>query len=449
MAKILGMPKLSPTMEEGVLARGQEGGRRGRRRRSDRRGRDRQGEHGLPLVDKGTLLSSSSRGAHGQARAPVAILGRPGEDVCALVASAEAAPRRRPRERAQPAESRRRAEAPTRRRSDAGRDAEARARGEGRAETRPKAPDRARARAQRHAAAATLAPASVRTAPSATARARRRPRTARVLASPYVRKIARERGIDLAGVRGQRARTGASSRAISSRSEPRRTRGAATRRARRGRRARAAAPREPEARPLSHDAQDDRAAAHRVEADRPALLPDHRRRRRARSLALREQINAELARARRERTKATKPDKISLNDLLIKAVRARRCARARVQRAVHAATRSSSTSASTSRSRSRSPTAWSRRSCATPTRRASSPSRARCATSPARARAKKLKPEEMSDGTFSISNLGMFGIDAFSRRHQPARGRDPRGRRGARRAGRAETARSCRASGWR
>jgi pyruvate dehydrogenase E2 component (dihydrolipoamide acetyltransferase) len=32
----------------------------------------------------------------------------------------------------------------------------------------------------------------------------------------------------------------------------------------------------------------------------------------------------------------------------------------------------------------------------------------------ARAREKKLQPEEMSNGTFSISNLGMFGIEEFS-----------------------------------
>uniref|UniRef100_UPI0026EC0CE8 2-oxo acid dehydrogenase subunit E2 n=4 Tax=Phenylobacterium aquaticum TaxID=1763816 RepID=UPI0026EC0CE8 len=32
----------------------------------------------------------------------------------------------------------------------------------------------------------------------------------------------------------------------------------------------------------------------------------------------------------------------------------------------------------------------------------------------ARARARKLKPEEFQGGTFSISNLGMFGIKAFS-----------------------------------
>lgn len=40
----------------------------------------------------------------------------------------------------------------------------------------------------------------------------------------------------------------------------------------------------------------------------------------------------------------------------------------------------------------------------------------------ARARAKKLKPEEMQDGTFSISNLGMFGIDAFSAVINPPEG---------------------------
>ena len=39
-----------------------------------------------------------------------------------------------------------------------------------------------------------------------------------------------------------------------------------------------------------------------------------------------------------------------------------------------------------------------------------------------RARAKKLKPEEMSDGTFSISNLGMFGIDSFSAVINPPEG---------------------------
>jgi pyruvate dehydrogenase E2 component (dihydrolipoamide acetyltransferase) len=39
-----------------------------------------------------------------------------------------------------------------------------------------------------------------------------------------------------------------------------------------------------------------------------------------------------------------------------------------------------------------------------------------------RARARKLKPEEMTDGTFSISNLGMFGIDEFSAVINPPEG---------------------------
>ncbi len=39
-----------------------------------------------------------------------------------------------------------------------------------------------------------------------------------------------------------------------------------------------------------------------------------------------------------------------------------------------------------------------------------------------RARSKKLKPEEMADGTFSISNLGMFGIDSFAAVINPPEG---------------------------
>ena len=39
-----------------------------------------------------------------------------------------------------------------------------------------------------------------------------------------------------------------------------------------------------------------------------------------------------------------------------------------------------------------------------------------------RAKAKKLKPEEMANGTFSISNLGMYGIDEFSAVINPPEG---------------------------
>ena len=46
-----------------------------------------------------------------------------------------------------------------------------------------------------------------------------------------------------------------------------------------------------------------------------------------------------------------------------------------------------------------------------------------------RARDGKLKPEEFQGGTFSISNLGMYGIKRFRRRDQPAAGLHPGGRR--------------------
>lgn len=40
----------------------------------------------------------------------------------------------------------------------------------------------------------------------------------------------------------------------------------------------------------------------------------------------------------------------------------------------------------------------------------------------ARARAKKLRPEEMQNGTFSVSNLGMYGIDEFAAVINPPEG---------------------------
>jgi pyruvate dehydrogenase E2 component (dihydrolipoamide acetyltransferase) len=39
-----------------------------------------------------------------------------------------------------------------------------------------------------------------------------------------------------------------------------------------------------------------------------------------------------------------------------------------------------------------------------------------------RAKAKKLRPEEMANGTFSISNLGMYGIDQFAAVINPPEG---------------------------
>ncbi len=47
----------------------------------------------------------------------------------------------------------------------------------------------------------------------------------------------------------------------------------------------------------------------------------------------------------------------------------------------------------------------------------------------ARAKAGKLKLEEFQGGTFSISNLGMFGIKDFTAVINPPHGVHPRGRR--------------------
>jgi pyruvate dehydrogenase E2 component (dihydrolipoamide acetyltransferase) len=48
----------------------------------------------------------------------------------------------------------------------------------------------------------------------------------------------------------------------------------------------------------------------------------------------------------------------------------------------------------------------------------------------ARARARKLTPDELAGGTFTISNLGMYGIRQFTAVINPPAGSDPRRRRG-------------------
>ena len=49
----------------------------------------------------------------------------------------------------------------------------------------------------------------------------------------------------------------------------------------------------------------------------------------------------------------------------------------------------------------------------------------------ATARDGKTQPADMSGGTFTITNVGVFGIDAGTPDHQPRRVRDPGLRRGA------------------
>ena len=47
-----------------------------------------------------------------------------------------------------------------------------------------------------------------------------------------------------------------------------------------------------------------------------------------------------------------------------------------------------------------------------------------------RVRDGSITPPELSGGTFTVSNLGMYGIAQLHRDRQPAAGGDPRGRRG-------------------
>src|SRR5690606_9338673 len=135
---------------------------------------------------------------------------------------------------------------------------------------------------------------------------------------------------------------------------------------------------------------------------------------------LREQINADLAAAVPKGSDA-KPDKVSINDLLIKAcaialVRVPECNATltpdslvfhrRVASSVAVAIPDGLVTPVVRNADEKSVVAISRevRSLA------------------ARARKKQLTPEEMANGTFSISNLGMFGIDEFAAVINPPEG---------------------------
>ena len=106
--------------------------------------------------------------------------------------------------------------------------------------------------------------------------------------------------------------------------------------------------------------------------------------------------------------------KVSFNDIIIKAVGDGAAAASRVQRLVAGRPhplleRGPRRHGGGDRGR-----ADHARSSATPTSSRCARSPPRRATSPARARERKLKPEEYTGGTFSVSNLGMFDIDEFT-----------------------------------
>ena len=391
MAKILEMPKLSPTMEEGVLSAWHK-------KAGDAVAVDDvlaevetdKATMEFRAFDAGTLLAVLvEAGAHVRLGQPVAVVGAPGEDIAGLVASlgapAPAAEPVRPPPTAAPAP------------------------------TAPTASNASSASTASNASNASTARSGFTPRGTSLDRTSHEPEHAddgeagRVLASPYVRKLARDRGLELAQVRA----SGKHGRVLPEDLDARATTALAAP-------GPAAAPAlaAPEVRPLSPMR---RTIARRlveskstvphfyltIDVDAGPLT------------ALRESVNARLAEAAAGKEGAA--TKLSVNDLLIKAValalvRVPECnaqfseegllVHSRVDISVAVAVPDG---------------------LVTPVvRDAHTKSVAGIAAEvrelARRARAKKLRPEEMSNGTFSISNLGMFGIDTFSAVINPPEG---------------------------
>ncbi len=441
MAKILDMPKLSPTMEEGVLATWHK--KEGDAVEVDDLLAEVETDKAtmeFRAFDKGTLLKLLvTAGAQVKLGQPVAILGSPGEDISALVAQAggsggAAPPAEAPKEEEQAPHTPRAPgfaktmEMPVVSMSQAQSDA---------VNAKQDAPQRA-PQTMRPAPATPVDRGNIltrteRDLPPALNGGEGRG-AERVLASPYVRKVARERGIDLQGAHG----SGEHGRILPTdleslargNSAPAGGAGAAQAPAPLARASTSTALAnpslaQPEVRPLSpmrktiarRLTQSKQTVPHfylTIDVDVEELV------------ALRERINGELASAQPKKSAsangdAPKPDKISLNDLIIKAsaaalLRVPECnaqftedailVHKRVDISVAVAIPDGLVTPIVRNADQKSVVAIARevRDLA------------------ARARTKKLKPEEMTDGTFSISNLGMFGIDAFSAVINPPEG---------------------------
>ncbi len=459
MAKILDMPKLSPTMEEGVLSAWHK--KEGDAVEVDDLLAEVETDKAtmeFRAFDKGTLLKIlAAPGAQVKLGDPVAILGAAGDDISALVAQAGggAAPAKAP------AKAEAKEEAP---KGDAAKgDASEGEAPEGEAKNDAPANEEA---PEEEAAPLTEAPKAQRppprvpTGPKSMLDRTEREREAappqaeeggRVFASPYVRKIARERGIDLQGAQGTgpngrvvaedleaigkapeptRASTGASAAQSSTQSSTQSTALAKT-----GPQtitSPTAAPgnglREPEVRPLSMMRK---TIARRLSESKKnvphfylTIDVDV-----GRLVTFREEINAELLDGANAEGKPrgapaadeVKPLKISLNDLLIKA-----CAVA-LARVPECNAQFTPEAILVHRRVDISVAVAVPEGLVTPViRNADAKSLVAIAKEvrelAGRARAKKLKPEEMMDGTFSISNLGMFGIDEFSAVINPPEG---------------------------
>lgn len=385
MAKILDMPKLSPTMEEGVLSAWHK--KAGDSIEVDDLLAEVETDKAtmeFRAFDRGTLLEilvpAGTQVKLGQA---VAIVGNAGEDVSALKASVgnAQAPAPAPAPAAIPA-----AAAPEKPAPKA-------------VEASPEVP---------FVRKGSLLDRTEYDADDEPAQA------GDPLASPYVRKLARDRGIDLEKTRG----TGKNGRVLPEDLDaaPKATALAPAPTALATANALAA----PEAKPLSpmrktiarRLVESKRNVPHfylTIDVDAEALV------------ALREDVNTKLAKSAPKGAEAEAPAKVSVNDFIVKAValalvKVPECnaqfsddailLHQRVDVSVAVAVPDG---------------------LVTPVVRNADRLSVIAISQEIRelarkARSKKLRPEEMSDGTFSISNLGMFGIDTFSAVINPPEG---------------------------
>lgn len=431
MAKILEMPKLSPTMEEGVLTAWHK--KEGDAIAVDDLLAEVETDKAtmeFRAFDKGTLLKLLvAPGANVKLGQPVAIVGDAGEDVSALVAQHGAAAPAKQAAPAQPRQTEATSPAPA-----------------------PAPAQMTAANAQNATPAAPTLPPSPRGPDTEAPRAQRAPaRTSsmldrtehlpervaapngtgdgRVLASPYVRRVAREKGVDLRGAHG----SGPGGRVVQAdldrlKPAPQRSddpdntsrsivRADVALQAPAHSTSSGPSLAEPEARPLSmmrktiarRLTESKQTVPHfylNIDIDAGPLL------------ALREHVNAELAESARE---GQETPKLSVNDFLVKAcalalLRVPECNASFTPEAILVHRRVDISVAVAVPDGLLTPVV----------RNADQKSVAGIGREvrdlAARARAKKLKPEEMQNGTFSISNLGMFGIDAFAAVINPPEG---------------------------
>jgi len=425
MAKILEMPKLSPTMEEGVLSLWHK--KEGDAVEVDDLLAEVETDKAtmeFRAFDRGVLLKLLvAAGAQVKLGQPVAILGAKGEDVSSLAASVGASSSSPspspspspPSPTATPTATATATATPT--------NLSPPPTGELRSPLSP----------PQSPPATTTMPAPARRASTPGSRLDRtehdaRPAEAhdggRILASPYVRKVARELGLDLSTAHG----SGPGGRIVAGDLDAIQSSARGLARPTMPESALARAPAtsqalaEPEVRPLSmmrktiarRLSEAKRTVPHfylSIDVDAGELA------------RLRERINAELEppAGAKNADPAAKPLKVSINDLLIKAcavglTRVPECNASFTDEAILVHRRVDISVAVAIPD-----------GLVTPVvRNADQKSVVAIAREvrelAARARAKKLRPEEMLDGTFSISNLGMFGIDVFSAVINPPEG---------------------------